>query len=133
MYQPSRNSDGEELRHGLFVSCLFVKCKNLPYPQQYVNRQLIETLVGQTLLQDLVFVEVVRQQLRRTLFRIAAQLVGSAAGKFVEDFLYFLVGIPTPSFVFQDQVGSHAAAGEVFYSLIILGAVGVGVEVARTG
>src|SRR5207253_11465915 len=48
-----------------------------------------------------------------------------------EDPLYFFVGAPTASLLFQDQVGSHAAASEVFYSFIVLGTVGVRVEMTR--
>ena len=44
--------------------------------------------------------------------------------------LDFRVGVELGGFLFQDQVGAHAAAGEVLDAFIILGAVGMGVEVA---
>ena len=43
--------------------------------------------------------------------------------------LDLLVGIPAGGLVLEDQVGAHAAAGEILHTLVILGAVGVRVEV----
>jgi len=47
-----------------------------------------------------------------------------------QDRLYFFVGVPTMSLALQDQISPHAAASEVFYAFIVLGAVGMRVEVA---
>ena len=43
------------------------------------------------------------------------------------------VGVPPRRLLLQDEIGAHAAAREVLDALDALGAVGVGVEVARAG
>jgi len=51
----------------------------------------------------------------------------------MQDRLDFLVGIPVARLLFQDQIGTHASAGEVSDAFVVFGAVGMSVEVARTG
>jgi hypothetical protein len=48
---------------------------------------------------------------------------------FLKDGLNFRIGIPANGFFFEDQIGAHAAAGELSYTSVVLGAIGVCVEV----
>src|SRR5580704_8291721 len=71
-----------------------------------VDRQLVEALVGEALLHDDVFVEVVSEQRCCALFRVGADLWRSVRVR--TDFLQyrrdFLVGVPARGLVFQDEI-----------------------------
>ena len=54
-----------------------------------------------------------------------------AAGDLAHQRLNLRVGVPAGGALLEDQVGAHAAAGEIADPVVILGAVGVRVEVAR--
>src|SRR5215469_9533791 len=91
-------------------------------PYQDVYGQLIQPLVGQPLFEDFVLIEWVRQQCARALFGILAYW-GSAARRLaqrLQNLLNLSIGVPACGLVFQNQVSTHAAAGEVLHSLVIL-------------
>lgn len=54
-------------------------------------------------------------------------------GDFLHQRLDLLVVVPAPALFFQNQVGAHAAASEIFHTIIVLGTIGVRVEVAVAG
>src|SRR5258708_30376736 len=52
-------------------------------------------------------------------------------GNFLKNGLDFLVSVPANGFFLEDQIGAPEGAGEIFYALVVFGAVGVGVKVTR--
>src|SRR4051812_34464631 len=76
------------------------------YAEQQFDRQLIEALVSKAPL--------------------------SPRAELGDDRLDVGVGVPLPRALFQDQVRAHASACEIADAVVILGPVGVGIEVPRT-
>ena len=97
------------------------------------NRQLIEPLVGQAARAQRRPVE---GRALRPLGLFRCVLAGEMGQRPIigvdlgQQRLDLGVGIPARGLLLEDQVGAHAAAREVLDAFVILGAIGVGVEVA---
>src|SRR5438445_11667197 len=95
-----------------------------------IDSELIQALVGQPFPADGLCVENVGQQGRRALPRISSSLEKAiiSASDLLEYGTDFFVRVPARRFLFQHQVGAHAAARKVFHTAVILGAIGMRIK-----
>src|SRR5262245_55332415 len=102
--------------------------------EQQIDHQLVEFFIWQPLLRQLGPVEVHRFDLLRALLgELQRDRLERRVGRrdFGEQRLNLLVFAELPGLLFEDQVISHAAGGEIPDALFVLAAIGVGVEMAR--
>src|SRR6516162_7398406 len=77
------------------------------YAEQHLHRQLIEAFVSETALAS------------------RAELGNQG--------LYLRIGVPLSGALLEDEIRAHAAAGEIANAVVVLGPVGVRIEVTRAG
>src|SRR5438045_7448157 len=101
------------------------------HSEQDLHRQLIESLVRITLLSHSREVEGSFFDLART-GRAERRPIGrfaAARSKVTEQTLNLGVGVEARDFVLEDEIGPHAAGGEVPHALLVFGPIRVAVEV----
>src|SRR5262245_7634906 len=102
--------------------------------EKQVDHELVEFFVWQSLLRQFSAVEIHRLDLFRALFS-EFQRDGlerrSGRADFGQQRLDLPVFAELPGLLFEDQVISHAAGGEIPDALFVFAAIGVGVEMAR--
>src|SRR6516165_3618161 len=102
--------------------------------EQQLNRQLVKALVAQPFAEDRTLLEGMAEQVRGCFLGELAhpRAIAVVGGSLFENGLNLLVAVPAVGFFLEDQIRPHATAGKVLDSLIVLGPVGMSVEVART-
>src|SRR6185436_4759934 len=77
----------------------------------------------------------VTQKRRRTLLGVLAKSRGAwdCFTELLQNRLDFLVGVPLLRLVFEHEIAAHTAASKVLDAFIVLGPVGMCIEMARTG
>src|SRR5437667_12700600 len=108
----------------------------LPNPQNVLNSQLIELFIRVATLSQSVGIKRRLLQLACGLSTIALaqqHIIGrSAAIDLLEQLLYLGIGIEATRLLLEYVVGTHAAKRKIPHALLILGAVGMCIKVART-
>src|SRR6185312_3159168 len=92
----------------------------------------IELLVAETTAGERDAIDVLRKQRVTAAGGILRDRRRLAGGRLPEQRLDFLVGVPLRGAFLENEVRPHAPAGEVADAVVILRAIGVRVEVARS-
>src|SRR5262249_3358498 len=112
--------------------------QSLACAEQQLDHQLIQLLIAAAAAGERRHGEPARLQRGAALARVAAGrgravVARIARAQLADQVLNLGILLEAAGFFLQDQVGAHAAAREGPYAIFVLGAVGMGVEVARAG
>src|SRR5690348_3427611 len=101
--------------------------------EQQVDRQLVQPFVGKRFPGECAAIKCMLEQLGSVPSRIIFHLGKTHARRsnLAQYLLNLFVLVPEPGLLFQDEIGPHATTREIFYALVIFGAVGVRIEMAR--